>query len=273
MAQIVRGPARDMARDHSMAPPIAGPDEVPAACAHCHAGGKNAETVAAAWKKLPQGAASTSRHRIMEAIDASAKGDAKALSLLAHLVGEDRGWFVRWAALQMLQSAAAGPESQRELGPVRTALSDPNPAIRRAAARALASCGSPKDIPALQHASDDADPWVALEATIAMGRLGSPTAGARLFQVTKRPDLIGDARAQYQYGHACLVGQDLGHAEEALRRALELNPMMVRAMNDLGLALMGRKKRDEAIAQWNAALDVNPQYSAAKRNIETAASR
>jgi len=86
----------------------------------------------------------------------------------------------------------------------------------------------------------------------------------------KRPDLIADARAQSLFGHACLVGQDAPRAETALRRALELNPMIVPAMNDLGLALIGQGKRDEAIAEWRLALDINPRFSAARRNLETA---
>src|SRR5206468_2938009 len=42
MAPILRGPGHEAARDHSMAPPVAGPDQIAAACAVCHAGSKNA---------------------------------------------------------------------------------------------------------------------------------------------------------------------------------------------------------------------------------------
>jgi tetratricopeptide (TPR) repeat protein len=103
-----------------------------------------------------------------------------------------------------------------------------------------------------------------------MGLLGSPASGARLLQLVKRPDLIADARAQYLFGHACLVGQDYPRAETALRRALELNPMIVPAMNDLGLAFIGQGKREAAIAEWMLALDINPRFSAARRNLEAA---
>jgi superkiller protein 3 len=103
-----------------------------------------------------------------------------------------------------------------------------------------------------------------------MGLLGSPAVGARLLLLLKRPDLIADARAQYLFGHACLVGQDAPRAETALRRALVLNPMIVGAINDLGLALMGEGKDDEAIASWKRALDINPRFAAAQRNLEAA---
>jgi predicted CXXCH cytochrome family protein len=271
MAPIVRGPGHDPARDHSMAPPAAGKGEVPAACAACHAGAKNADRVADAWKRRTAGAAAKRRLAIVAAIDAASAGSKEAPGLLAHIVGDaESGWFLRWAALQRLSDSRPGPTGDGVLDPVRRALADPNPAIRRAAARVLGALGATKDMEAVQRATDDDDPWTALEAASALGRLGAPTAGARLLQLIKRPDLIADARAQYAYGHACLVGQDAPRAEIALRRALELNPMMVGAINDLGLALVGQDKREPAIAAWKRALDINPRYSAARRNLETA---
>jgi HEAT repeat protein len=184
----------------------------------------------------------------------------------------ERGWFIRWALTQTLAATKVGPASQDALDPIRKALTDANPAMRRAAARALGRWGRPADIVMLERATDDSDPWTSLEAVYGIGALGSPVSGSRLLQLLKRPDLIADARAQYQYGHACLVGQDGPRAETALRRALELNPMIVGAINDLGLALVAQGKRDDAIAAWKRALDINPRFSAAKRNLEAAAS-
>jgi HEAT repeat protein len=166
---------------------------------------------------------------------------------------------------------AAGPLSDEVLAPVRAALTDANPALRRAAARVLGRAGKPGDIDLLQRATDDSDPWTALEAVHAAGLLGSPTAGPRLLQLLKRPDLIADARAHYMAGRGSLIGQDMPRAERALRRALEINPLIVGAMNDLGLALIGQGKKDEAIVEWKRALDINPRFSAARRNLEAAA--
>lgn len=271
MAPILRGPGHEPARDHSMAPPVAGEGQIPAACAACHAGAKNATVIAAAWKRRPEGRAAKRRLEIGAAIDAAALARPGAAASLARLVGDvEHGWFVRWALLQKLAADASGPAPEDVLEPVRHALSDPNPALRRAAARVLGRCGKPSDIEPLQRATDDSDPWTALEAVHAIGLLGGPTAGARLLQLLKRPDLIADARAQYLFGHACLVGQDAPRAEAALRRALELNPMIVGAINDLGLALIGQGKRDEAIAAWRRALDINPRFTAARRNLEAA---
>jgi superkiller protein 3 len=66
------------------------------------------------------------------------------------------------------------------------------------------------------------------------------------------------------------MGKDFPRAEAALRRALELNPVNVIAINDLGLALMGQAKRDEASAAWHRALDINPRYAAARQNLDAA---
>jgi predicted CXXCH cytochrome family protein len=274
MAPILRGPGHEPARDHSMAPPVAGRGQVPAACAACHAGAKNATSVAAAWKRRPAGRAATRRLEIGAAVDAASQGGAATATAIARLADDaERGWFLRWALIQMLPASSAGPAPEDVLEPVRRALTDPNPALRRAAARALGRCGKPSDIETLQRATDDTDPWTALEAAHAMGLLGSPASGARLLQLVKRPDLIADARAQYAFGHACLVGQDAPRAETALRRALEINPMIVGAMNDLGLALIAQGKRDQAIEEWNLALDINPRFSAARRNLEAATAK
>jgi HEAT repeat protein len=268
---LFRSPGHEAARDHSLAPPVAGPGEIPAACVGCHADGTSAKKVTAAWQGPSRARSVQRRLEIIDAIDASTKGSPDAAAALARVVGDaDRGWFLRWAALERLQAGRSGPASEDVLGPVRRALSDPNPALRRAAAGALGNCGATKDIEALQRASDDADPWEALEAAHSMGRLGAVTAGARLLQLLTRPDLIADARAQYLYGHACLLGQDAPRAEVSLRRALELNPMMVGAINDLGLALMGQHEPEQAKAAWKRALDINPRFTAAQRNLETA---
>jgi tetratricopeptide (TPR) repeat protein len=273
MAPIVRGPGHEPARDHTMAPPVAARDQIPAACATCHAGEKNAAAVVAAWKRRPVGPAAKRRLEIGAAVEAASLSGASpaAAATMARLADDPaRGWFLRWALIQWLPDASNGPSSEEVLKPLRRALTDANPAIRRAAARALGRCGKPSDIETLDPATADPDPWTALEATHAMGLLGSPASGARLLQLLKRPDLIADARAQYMFGHACLVGQDAPRADTALRRALELNPMIVGAMNDLGLALIAQGKTEQAIDEWTLALDINPRFSAAKRNLEAA---
>ena len=215
MAPILRGPASEQARDHSMTPPVAGRGEIPAACAACHAGAKNASAVAAAWKRWPPDEASRRRLRIGEAVEAAGRPGAPpaTASALAKLADDaERGWFLRWALIQLLPATLGRPAPEDVLLPLRRALTDPNPALRRAAAEALGRHGKPLDIEALHRATEDTDPWTALEAAHAMGVLGSPASGPRLLQLLKRSDLIADARAQYMFGHACLVGQDAPRA-------------------------------------------------------------
>jgi predicted CXXCH cytochrome family protein len=270
MAAILRGPAHDPARDHSLAPPVAGKGKVPAACASCHTQPAGAAAVVAAWKRLPLGRAAKRRLEIEAAVDAAATAGSGGAALARLADDPERGWFLRWASLNKIAATAGRPGPEAVLVAARHALTDANPALRRVAAKVLGVCGSRSDIEVLQRATDDPDPWAALEAVHAVGLLGSPTAGARLLQMLKRPDLIADARAQYMAGHASLVGQDGPRAERALRRALEVNPMIVGAMNDLGLALVGQGKREEAIVEWTRALDINPRFSAARRNLDAA---
>src|SRR5262249_34829632 len=149
--------------------------------------------------------------------------------------GDGSSWFVRWAALTRLGQTEKAPAPAALLAPVRRAVGDPNPVIRRAAIRALGRMGEKEDLAKLRDATDDPDPWAALEAVASMGSLGSAAALPRLRQLLERPDLVADARAQSLYGHARLAAGDGRSAETALRRALEIHPMMVGTINDLGL--------------------------------------
>ena len=274
MAPIVRGPGSQRARDHSLAPPVAGAGEVPAACAVCHAGASNASQVAAAWAKWPKGPAARRREAIDAAITAAREDRPDAVARLGALVGDPgQGWFVRWAAAQWIALAARAPAAQPVTSSLISLLSDPNPALRRAAARALAGAGTPAALEALDRATRDSDPWAALEAAHALGALGAPTAGARMLQVLERPELMSDARAQYAFGHASVASQESLAAERALRRALEFNPVMVGALNDLGLALIAQGRDDEAVATWKRALEINPRYAPARQNLERATKR
>jgi predicted CXXCH cytochrome family protein len=155
MAPILRGPGHEPARDHSMAPPVAGAGQIPAACAACHAGVKNAAVVAAAWKRRPEGRAAKRRLELGAAIDAAALARPGAAASLAHLADDaERGWFLRWARLQTLAAGAPGPAPEDVLEPARHALTDPNPALRRAAARVLGRCGKPSDVESIRRATE-----------------------------------------------------------------------------------------------------------------------
>jgi len=270
MASIVRGPTALPARDHSMSPPVATEGKIPAACASCHAGAANAPAIAAAWRTVVLGPAATRRREIGLAVDGVETDAGRAA--LARLVAEPgNGWFVRWAAMRRLVGAATARRTDAVIAAFRAALVDPNPALRREAAQALGRFGRESDYEALGSAARDPDPWTALAAALALGRLRAPTASARLVEVAERPDLIADARAQYAYGHALVLAKSWPQAEAALRRALALNPMMVGAVNDLGLCLRATGKPEEADAAWKTALAINPRFESARRNLASAA--
>ena len=61
-----------------------------------------------------------------------------------------------------------------------------------------------------------------------------------------------------------------GHAEEAIdqfEKAVEINPNDMDAHNDLGMALDEIGQLDEAIAQYQKALEINPNYAGAHNNL------
>jgi tetratricopeptide (TPR) repeat protein len=165
-----------------MAPPVAEPGKVPAACVACHAGASNAGAVAAAWKRVAEGPAARRRREIGDAVDGAET--SRGLSALVRIAAEpERGWFLRWAAIQRIVAAATAHRSDAMVDALRNALADRNP---------------------------------------------------------------------------------------ALRRALEIYPMMVGAMNDLGLCQRAQGRKDEAEAAWRRALEINPRYASARQNLEAA---
>ncbi|HEX4823155.1 MAG TPA: HEAT repeat domain-containing protein [Candidatus Polarisedimenticolaceae bacterium] len=271
MAAIVRGPASSSARDHSMAPPTASAGHIPAACASCHASGGKLDAIAAAWKKMPDGKAAAWRRGIGDAVD-GAETDAGTDALLRAVSDDGNGWFVRWSALRRIVTASTPRRTEPMAEVLKRTLSDPNPALRREAARALGRFGRPQEFEALVKATNDPDPWTALAAAVALGRLGAPDTGTRFPEVLKRPDLVLDARAQFAYGHALLLARNWVRAESVLERALEMNPMMVGAISDLGLSLRAQGKRDQADAAWKTALEINPRFESARQNLEKGSS-
>jgi lipoprotein NlpI len=125
-----------------------------------------------------------------------------------------------------------------------------------------------EDRSTLDRLTLDADPFVALAAVQAFGDLGTPDFGARLTEVVRRPDLAAEYRAQIALGRAALLAEDFPRAESAFTRALEMRPMQVHALNDLGIARLRQGKAVAAQQAWLQALEINPRFEAARRNLE-----
>ncbi len=85
--------------------------------------------------------------------------------------------------------------------------------------------------------------------------------------VSKRPD---NARGHLKYGAG--VG-DLGEAERAFRRAIELRPDYADAHYNLGLVHNARGELSKAIDAYRRAVDHNPKHAQAQYNLANALSR
>lgn len=270
MAPILRGAGSVAARDHSLAPPVAGAKEIPAACAVCHDKKGDAAKVLAGFAAFGgKSAESIRRNALAAAIAQADRQSHDAPSALGALLADpEQGWFVRLALATRAQGLVLlGGAGGANAGLVR-ALEDPNPALRRAVLRALAVSGAHESAPRVAELTADPDPYVALEAALTLFGLRDPAAGSRLAAVAGRADLTGQFRAQLALARVALVSRSWPSAEESFRRGIELNPYAVSAMNDLGIALFNQKKIEPARKLWKQALEINPQFEAARRNLD-----
>lgn len=266
MAEIVRGPGRAAARDHTLAPPVAGPGEIPAACVTCHSGNDSAK--AAAWSTWRSASpASERRGRFSAATRALETGHGAAAALGPIVENPANGWQLRTIAANDLYALFDRTPDRAATTSLRRAIDDPDPAVRRAALRALGRSGDTSDLSKLAGLANDPDPFAALEAVVATGLIGDPGYPPRLTQAVARHDLAAEYRAHLAFGRAALLTKDWTRAERAFARVVELNPFVVSAWNDLGAARRGLGKEAEARAAWERALSINPRFEAARRNL------
>jgi len=94
-----------------------------------------------------------------------------------------------------------------------------------------------------------------------------PFALAALLAVAPRPS----PQVEFERGQLELSMNRLDAAVRAYRSALEGDPMLVPAMNGLGIALFWSGKKDEAIAQFQKAIATEPTFALAYLNLGWAA--
>jgi protein O-mannosyl-transferase len=82
------------------------------------------------------------------------------------------------------------------------------------------------------------------------------------------PDLL--AEAHYALGGSLASKNEFAAAADHFRAAVELRPDHDRARNNLGVALMRQGKTDEAIRWFEEAIQGDPKYAEAKKNLENA---
>jgi protein O-mannosyl-transferase len=68
-------------------------------------------------------------------------------------------------------------------------------------------------------------------------------------------------------GNALLQKRQVDEALEQFQKALEINPIYVDARSNLGAALFQRGRVDEAVAQYEKALEINPCHAQANYNL------
>ncbi len=131
----------------------------------------------------------------------------------------------------------------------------------------LGGCATPprQEQPAETQA---VDPWVAAqyEASLELLQAGKYAAAAEGFRaiIARDPGLSGP-HANLGVALAGLGRED--EAIQALRKAVEGNPMNVQAWNLLGLLLRKAGRFDEARQAYEAAIKADPFYPNAYRNL------
>ncbi|BAY79561.1 TPR repeat-containing protein (plasmid) [Nostoc linckia NIES-25] len=81
-----------------------------------------------------------------------------------------------------------------------------------------------------------------------------------------------DATAYYNLGIALSYQKKLDKAVAAYEKAIQLNPNYADAYNNLGIALSYQKKLDKAVAAYEKAIQLNPNYADAYNNLGIALS-
>jgi hypothetical protein len=270
MAPVLRGPGSEGSADHSLSPPLAERGQLPAACSRCHDRKVDEKKVRASWLAFGGRAKETVRRGALAGAirDADRQAPGAVRTIASLLRDADQGWFVRYALASRLQGLLLLEPGKDAAPALLAALPDPNPAVRRAVLRALAIAGRRQDAASIQLRMSDPDPFVAIEAATALVGLRDPQAAQRLVSFVTRPELAGEFRAQLALGRAALLTRSWARAEQTFARAIELNPSLAPAMNDLGIALFSQKKIEAAQRVWKQALDFNPQFEAARRNLD-----
>jgi len=132
----------------------------------------------------------------------------------------------------------------------------------------LTGCSSSPPQPDQPPKSTAVDPWLLARYEVAMERLqaGDYAAAAAGFRaVIERDPALSGPHANLGVALAGLGRDD--EAIGALKKAVEKNPMNVQAWNVLGLLLRKAGRFEEARGAYEAAIEADPFYPNAYRNL------
>ncbi|MHB9096521.1 MAG: TPR end-of-group domain-containing protein [Syntrophales bacterium] len=129
-------------------------------------------------------------------------------------------------------------------------LQQPSP-VKKGTAPRLAAVNSAASQSATLPAAREAVP----AGTLPKG----PPAETAVVRVDGNP-LRGEAELRYQEAFSAQRKGDVSKAEALYQRVLTLDPGDVRALNNLGVILMGQRKRERAIALFSKAIVLKKDY-------------
>jgi tetratricopeptide (TPR) repeat protein len=195
-------------------------------------------------------------------------GHPDAGDRLAALASDtEEAWFIRWASLRRLADLPLEGGSNAMRRAARLAADDSNPALRRMGLRVIGLWGAPSDAGILLERAGGASIQEAAVAATALIDLGEPEAGARMAAFLDHPAASGLYRAHNALGVLALRSRHWEIAERALSHSIEVHPIQVSVLNDWGVALWSLGRVDDAREAWRRALEWNPGYEAARRNL------
>ncbi len=107
-----------------------------------------------------------------------------------------------------------------------------------------------------------------IDRSIMMMETGDPV-GAKDQLLKALTEYPMDDELLYHLGNSFFMLGDLENAEVRFRKAVEKNPTSYRALNNLGIVLRKKGKREQAIRVLNQSLEVNNKYERAWFNLGT----
>ena len=117
----------------------------------------------------------------------------------------------------------------------------------------------------------DDSPWYASARLFRQSRLGDwGELFTRMALALSSLDKEALARTEFSLGEACQRRKDWARAEQHYRRSVAAMPELPELHNNLGVVLRSQQKTDQAVATFQHALRLRPNFTAALCNLGSA---